>query len=436
VDNKERTDCRETINYSLVDKRTKEKSETKIRGELRTNFKSIKLRVVEEGKGEGNNKVNTEKIKIMYTNANGLSNKINELKIRVDESKPEIIMVCETKYSSEIGNEGLLLNYDIVRKDRENGMGGGICIFIRNDLRYVEREDLNKFDAGRVEHLWCKISSQEGHKMLTVGIIYRPPSTSDEDNTKLNALLQFVEENTKKEQLFVTGDFNYPRIRWSVREAMGGSSAAFLKQIDNLFWAQNVKEVTRVRLGNEPSLLDLVFTRNKNEVSDVKYCEGLGKSDHIVLEVLVIVESLVKVEERREARNYKKANYLEINRNLFELDWEKKFFGKQVNECYEILIEIINDLVHQFVPLEKHNNKKRNKQRWMNKEVKAAIKKKEKSWENYKKTRNNDNLRTYNRDRNEATRVKRKAKELFEIKLVERIKEDKKNFFDYVRHNT
>src|SRR6266516_2142340 len=99
-------------------------------------------------------------------------------------------------------------------------------------------------------------------------------------------------------------------------------------------------------------------------------------------------------------------------------------------------MKVINELVHQFVPLVKQNNKKKNKQRWMNEEVKAAIKKKEKSWENYKSARNNDNLKKYNRDRNEATKVKRKAKERFEMKLVERIKEDKKNFFDYVRHNT
>ena len=55
-----------------------------------------------------------------------------------------------------------------------------------------------------------------------------------------------------------------------------------------------------------------------------------------MLEISVIVEGLVKVEERRERRNYKKANYFEITRKLSELDWEKNFFGKQVNECYEI----------------------------------------------------------------------------------------------------
>ena len=38
-----------------------------------------------------------EFIQILYTNADGLSNKIDELNTRINETFPEIIAICETK---------------------------------------------------------------------------------------------------------------------------------------------------------------------------------------------------------------------------------------------------------------------------------------------------------------------------------------------------
>ena len=43
----------------------------------------------------------------MYTNADGLSNKIDELNTRINETFPEIIAICETKLNDDIGNEAM-----------------------------------------------------------------------------------------------------------------------------------------------------------------------------------------------------------------------------------------------------------------------------------------------------------------------------------------
>ena len=45
--------------------------------------------------------------KILYTNADGLSNKIDELNTRINETFPEIIAICETKLNDDIGNEAM-----------------------------------------------------------------------------------------------------------------------------------------------------------------------------------------------------------------------------------------------------------------------------------------------------------------------------------------
>jgi hypothetical protein len=53
--------------------------------------------------------------------------------------------------------------------------GGGVGIFISNNLNYKLRTDLNIHEDGRVESLFIEIISTTG-KNIIVGTIYRPPS--------------------------------------------------------------------------------------------------------------------------------------------------------------------------------------------------------------------------------------------------------------------
>ncbi len=46
---------------------------------------------------------------------------------------------------------------------------------------------------------------------------------------------------------------------------------------------QAIKSPTRFREGNNPSLLDLVFTKYPDDVSSVQMLAPLGKSDHAVI---------------------------------------------------------------------------------------------------------------------------------------------------------
>ena len=57
---------------------------------------------------------------------------------------------------------------------------------------------INSADAGQIEHMWCKIKSAVGEGMVTIGVIYRPPNISQDDNIKLNQLLECAVEITKK----------------------------------------------------------------------------------------------------------------------------------------------------------------------------------------------------------------------------------------------
>ena len=57
---------------------------------------------------------------------------------------------------------------------------------------------------------------------------------------------------------------------------------------------QNVNDVTRVRINNKSSMLDLVFTRSSKEIDYLKFNPCLGKSDHVVLVFSICVEELLR----------------------------------------------------------------------------------------------------------------------------------------------
>ena len=133
---------------------------------------------------------------------------IDELNTRINETFPEIIAICETKLNDDIGNEAMPKNYTIIRKDRNRGRGGEVCIMVRDDLNSKMCTDLNSVDARNTKHLWCKISTKDGRNMIGIGLIYRPPDDNHEDDSKLNSLLIVAEQRTKiKKRLLVLEDF-------------------------------------------------------------------------------------------------------------------------------------------------------------------------------------------------------------------------------------
>ena len=80
------------------------------------------------------------------------------------------------------------------------------------------------------------------------------------------------------------GDFNYPDIQWDIGDVQSGTKhEEFIKTINDLYWLQNLNDVTRVRINNKPSMLDQVFTRSSKETDYLKFNHCLGKSNHVVL---------------------------------------------------------------------------------------------------------------------------------------------------------
>ena len=75
-------------------------------------------------------------LRILYTNARSIVNKIQELKLHVLDTNPDMITITETWTHSAISNDYLSIPdyYIAARHDRTdtlNGRGGGILIYVK-----------------------------------------------------------------------------------------------------------------------------------------------------------------------------------------------------------------------------------------------------------------------------------------------------------------
>ena len=115
-----------------------------------------------------------------------------------------------------------------------------------------------------------------GGDILLFGCFYRSPtpsSISEDNNENLNKLLRSISMRKYSHKCFV-GDFNYRNINWvswTTLQNEDSNEAKFVETIRDCYLHQHIDEPTRRRGNDEPSLIDLVFTDEDMQVSDVTH---------------------------------------------------------------------------------------------------------------------------------------------------------------------
>ena len=203
------------------------------------------------------------KLKCWYTNDNNLSNKLSEFRSCIDKEKPDVIGVTEVWMKEEFVLQGY---HPAVRYDRTKcKKGGGVLLFVKDNLQMTEWPVLN--DIAFNESVWCIIKLTHSESIL-LGVCYRSPTTTTENDLELNKLFKMAQASHVK-HIQVMGDFNYPQIDWKTGRVSGpadSSQVSFFEMVQDLYWIQSVEFDTRFRIGCNPSQLDLIFTNREYSI--------------------------------------------------------------------------------------------------------------------------------------------------------------------------
>ena len=367
----------------------------------------------------------------MYTNADTLTNKLEELSIRVADTKPDIICVTEVypknKKSETQEIELELSGYTMFHTDSPKR---GVIMYLANHLIGYQIKLESEFE----ENVVCKVVTNNKEE-LVLAAIYRSPESKADNNDKLNDLLSELNDTIKWKHLCIVGDFNYKEINWETNEVSANQDHSAYKTYDtinDLFLHENVRQPTRFRNNQIPSALDWVLTDKEDSITHLEVTSPIGKSDHAVITFNINVAT--SYDSERTYHAYYKGNYENIRQDMSQIDWHTETASKNIDESWNFFHNKLSGAIERHIPKLKYKSNK--KPQWLNKETKIAIKAKHKAWNKYKKTPTSHNWEDYKNHRNTATNKINEAKSNYETRLAEEVKTNPKGFWAYVKSKT
>ena len=185
----------------------------------------------ENNPAQVSNQVAEGKIKVMYTNADVLTNKIDLMKARCQVESPKVVAINEVKpknqrfkvLPAEFNMEEL--GFDMFPNNIDEDRGRGQLLFVSKDLKAKR-----VYFESHFEEVTCvKVDLKNKDKLLIV-LIYRSPNSDERNNSYLNKL---IDEACKigTSHLLLLGDFNYKTIDWRSSFSEDKTEMAFLDKV-------------------------------------------------------------------------------------------------------------------------------------------------------------------------------------------------------------
>ena len=152
----------DTVSYVKMNSQRSNIKETKIDPDDVSYAKTKKQKI--------NNSFEIKSLKCIYKNAEALVSKCDELKIRVREKKPDIILVSES-WIQDHDSPGLysLEGFECKTYANSREIRGGVCIYSKTNLCVEDCTELNNMKVD--DTLWLCVKCDEV-RVLT-GVIYR-----------------------------------------------------------------------------------------------------------------------------------------------------------------------------------------------------------------------------------------------------------------------
>ena len=193
--------------------------------------------------------------------------------------------------------------------------------------------------------------------------------------------------------ILIMGDFNFKNIDWENMTTQVGEQQPefqFIEKIKDLFLFQHVKEATRYRVGQEPSLLDLIFTNEEDMIQELSYNPGLGKSDHICIKFnFTCIKDIYPVNKLK--FDFNRADYTTINDEFTNIDWAV-VDSLGIQTSWKIFVKNFTNIIEKNIP--KKISKPSQRLPYIDSDTATAIREKRTTWI---KNKHNKNHYTYNK---------------------------------------
>ena len=390
----------------------------------------------------------------MYTNANGLLNKLSELKIIIDKNRIDIVCVTETHFNESLeeaeisipgftpyrGDRNFKLDRSAIPEDVSSC--GGSVIYVKNSILVKDCSHDSSLDSTSII-----IKMDVGD--ILIGCLYRSTSLNDSQDTDFHSFLSQKVNSDQHIEKILFGDFNFTDISW-----LSGNVVAPANSVNNYINSQQrfmnsinsagyswllTDQVTRRRMvaGTlQESLLDQVLFSEESLISDFRLGPPIGKSDHMTIFVELNIFKAAPINNTSEVkRNWSKLTESDIldlattidfgySENLPEMTVDKMW-----GEIHGKLSKITDSVPQCSTP-------KKNKicdLPWINSSLKRAFRVKEKAWKEFDTDCSHENLYVALSKEGKFNDTEIKARLKYEKTITHDLKHNSKAFYSYLR---
>ena len=261
-------------------------------------------------------------LKIGHLNARSVSKHIDELRYLLLNTNFDIFAVSESWLNKNTPkNRYHVDGYNVVRKDRHCNSGGGVCVYIKSDIKY-KCVDL-PYDGDQPEMLCVQLNVS--HNTVAVCVLYKPPKIPYGIFEGVGDVISYLQ--CRYEHCIILGDFNV-----NLLNADSYATLFFRNHIIQQYsLTQLVVKPTRITQYSE-SLIDLILVFDESKVLFSNVIDVPGISDHCCIYVAYSIKR-----PKYKPKIISKGMISNINVMDFKSDadaamWENVYFVDDVNE--------------------------------------------------------------------------------------------------------
>ncbi len=332
---------------------------------------------------------------IGFLNINSIRYKIIDLRIIIERFLPDILVIEETKLSSEFNNNAFLINnYKAPMCHDRDEFGGGLMQYVRKG---VVCNRVPSYEVSSLELICSELTVNK--KKWIIYSIYRPPERSNLDPFFSALSLSLNSALDKYDNVIIMGDINI--------NTFDKADAAYQKLASfcDVFGLSNLVTAKTCFTRNGSSSIDVILTNRVKSFQKTSVFET-GLSDYHGL-VLTILKSHIP---RLKPKIIKYRNYKKFDPAKFLADVRRTNFValEDPDKCYDNLTNSFRNLVDKHAPL-KTKTVRGNNAPFVTRELKKAIYTRTKLKNKLNKNPTDQNERNYKKQRNKCVSLRKKA---------------------------
>ena len=398
---------------------------------------------------------NGKNLTVISINIANLLSKLSSLKLFLNNitspcNKPDVIVVVET-HLSKAQNSGfddsdlkkLIPGYVFFQRGRQTKRGGGVGVFINQDLSSEAGifKEANKvpFIEEHFENIVIQIpevvstGNNTFKKDLIIAAVYRPPNQGNSDifQEGMETLLKTLDK--RKHEIIIAGDFNLDLLKYSNHIPTG----AYLDLISEYRFLPRIVRPTRIKK-QSATLIDHILTKDTgyhivSGIVDIEIAGGSGYTDHLPTFTVIKIGQTPQNRNETITKTYFTTDDHEKRRNQLRAEnWEEVYALSDANEIYDLIQSKYGKHYHESKTTKtykKRSNKYR-REPWMTNELLADMRKRDRL------AKNKEKRTEYKKLRNEIVAKVRKAEREYVKKQIDENIGDIKKHWSIIRSVT